>query len=97
MLAKEADAARARRQKREAEATLEERVVLNAQQKEAARELTRKEVRTFPLHALRSLTTLAFTALPRIDRVRWGLLQERGHCKIYLKNMHQMLARASPV
>jgi hypothetical protein len=43
-LARQADAARARRQKREAEASLEERLVLNAQQKEAARELKKQEV-----------------------------------------------------
>lgn len=45
-LSKEGDAARARRQKKEAEATLEERVLLNAQQKDAARELKRQEVRS---------------------------------------------------
>jgi hypothetical protein len=56
VLAKEADAARARRQKREAEASLEERLVLNAQQKEAARELKKQEVQL--LENMR--TSLAF-------------------------------------
>ena len=43
-LAKEADAARTRRQQREAEATLEQRVALNAAHKEAARHLKKQEV-----------------------------------------------------
>ena len=53
VLAKEADAARARRQKREAEASLEERLVLNAQQKEAARELKKQEVCRLPIKGFR--------------------------------------------
>mmetsp|Transcript_14202 Transcript_14202/g.42894 ORF Transcript_14202/g.42894 Transcript_14202/m.42894 type:complete len:285 (+) Transcript_14202:496-1350(+) len=47
ILAKEADAARQRRQQREAEATLEERLVLNAQHKEAMEALKKAEGEQF--------------------------------------------------
>ena len=54
ILAKEADVARARRQQREAEATLEERLVLNAQHKEATEALKKAEVGTLSCPGVRA-------------------------------------------